>query len=141
MGQFSLSMGPIPATSTKCFNNTNSHTQPSLETIKEESHRLFSNSMADSTWKSYSRARAALESFQHLYALEKVWPVPFCQLVLLIAYLSLKKFSPSTIRSYISGISFSHKAMDITDPTKNFIIRKILEVVMRNSHRMTSRTP
>ncbi|CAC5389049.1 unnamed protein product [Mytilus coruscus] len=40
-----------------------------MDSITEESARLFSDSLAGNTWKSYSRARSVLASFQLLYTL------------------------------------------------------------------------
>ncbi|CAG2231067.1 unnamed protein product [Mytilus edulis] len=67
---------PFPEPSTKCISDTNSNSEPSMDSITEESARLFSDSLAGNTWKSYSRARSVLDSFQLLYTLDKVWPVP-----------------------------------------------------------------
>ncbi|CAC5397856.1 unnamed protein product [Mytilus coruscus] len=103
-----------------------------MESITKESARLFSDSLSENTWKSYSRARSVLTSFQLQYALGKVWPVPVEQLVQFIAYSSLKHLSAATVRSYISGISFFHKSLNLEDTTKNFIISKMLERLHRN---------
>lgn len=112
-----------------------------MESLNEESSRLFSSALADSTWKSYERARSILRSFQTLYGFETSWPVPVNQLVQFIAYLSLKKFAPATIRSYVSGISFSQKALNLNDTTKNFVIAKMLEGVTRDNPRKDTRAP
>ncbi|CAC5407369.1 unnamed protein product [Mytilus coruscus] len=121
--------------STKFISDTNSNSEPSMESITEESARLFSDSLSESTWKSYSRARSVLASFQLQYTLEKVRPVPVEQLVQFIAYLYLKHLSAATVRSYISGISFSHKSLNLEDITKNVIISKMLEGLHRGLYR------
>ncbi|CAC5366258.1 unnamed protein product [Mytilus coruscus] len=112
-----------------------------MDSITEESARLFSDSLAGNTWKSYSRARSVLASFQLLYTLEKVWPVPVEQKVQFIAYLSLKHLSPATVRLYISGISFSHNARNLEDTTKNFVVSKMLEGLHRNHPQRDNRAP
>ncbi|CAC5384689.1 unnamed protein product [Mytilus coruscus] len=93
------------------------------------------------TWKSYLRARSVLASFQLLYTLEKVWPGPVEQLVQFIVYLSLKHLSPATVRLYISGMSFSHKARNLKDTTKNFVVSKMLEDLHRNHPQRDNRAP
>ncbi|CAG2214440.1 unnamed protein product [Mytilus edulis] len=135
------SVVPFPEPSTKCISDTNSNSEPSMDSITEESARLFSDSLAGNTWKSYSRARSVLDSFQLLYTLDKVWPVPVEQLVQFIAYLSLKHFSPATVRLYISGISFSHKERNLEDTTKNFVVSKMLEGLHRNHPQRDNRAP
>ncbi|CAC5377645.1 unnamed protein product [Mytilus coruscus] len=102
---------------------------------------FFSDSLAGNTWKSYSRARSVLASFQLLYTQDNVWPVPVEQLVQFIAYLSLKHLSPATVRLYISGISFSHKARNLEDTTKNFVVSKVLEGLHRNYPQRDNRAP
>ncbi|VDI66677.1 Hypothetical predicted protein [Mytilus galloprovincialis] len=117
---------PFPEPRTKCISDTNSNSEPSMDSITEEPARLFYDSLAGNTRKSYPRARSVLDSFQLLYTLDKVWPVPVEQLVQFIAYLSLKHYSPATVRLYISGISFSHKERNLEDTTKNFVVSKML---------------
>ena len=97
--------------------------------------------MADNTWKSYARSRSILEAFQKQYKLANSWPVPVDHLVQFIAFLSLKHLSAATIRSYISGISFSHKLLGIEDTTKSFIISKMLEGLHRRNPRKDVRAP
>ncbi|CAC5419424.1 unnamed protein product [Mytilus coruscus] len=101
----------------------------------------FPDQEAGNTWKSYSRARSVLASFQLLYTLVKVWPVPVEQLVQFIAYLSLKNLSPATVRLYVGGISFSHKARNLEDTTKNFVVSKMLEGLHRNRPQRDNRAP
>ena len=44
-----------------------------------------------------------------------------------IAYLFIRNYSPSSIASYISAISFVHKSNSLTDPINSFLIKKILK--------------
>ena len=53
-------------------------------------------------------------------------------LALFISYLCARKLAPSTIMSYISAIGYAHKMKGFADPTKAFLIRKLLTAVGRN---------
>lgn len=53
-------------------------------------------------------------------------PVKDYHVALFITHLHLRNYKPSTIRSYISAISFVHKCHIITDPTQAFIVNKTL---------------
>ncbi|VDI72050.1 Hypothetical predicted protein [Mytilus galloprovincialis] len=111
-----------------------------MDSITEESARLF-DSLAGNTWKSYSRARSVLDSFQLLYTLDKVCQGPVEQLVQFIAYLFLKHFSPATVRLYISGISFPHKEHNLEYTAKNFVVSKMLEGLHKNHPQRDNRAP
>ena len=55
------------------------------------------------------------------------FPSSLIMLSQFIAYLSIRNYSPSSIASYISAISFVHKSNNLTDPTNSFLIKKILK--------------
>ncbi len=44
-----------------------------------------------------------------------------------VAGLSLQKLAPSTIATYVSGVGFYHKVWGWPDPTRNFLVAKLLE--------------
>jgi len=50
---------------------------------------------------------------------------------LFISFLSASRLAPSTISSYISALSYAHKLKNIFDPTKSFLIRKLLSAQSR----------
>ena len=58
-------------------------------------------------------------------------PLSSHQLALFISYLSAKKLAPSTITSYLSAISYVHKIKGYIDPTKSFLVHKLLTAVSR----------
>ena len=58
-----------------------------------------------------------------------------------IAHLFVQNLSPATIASYISAISFMHKANNFNDPTNSFIIQKILKGVQNLRGHADSRLP
>ncbi|CAH3131895.1 unnamed protein product [Pocillopora meandrina] len=51
--------------------------------------------------------------------------IPNC-IPLFISYLSFRKMAYSTINSYLSAISYVHKLKGLRDPTKSFLIQKLL---------------
>ena len=53
-------------------------------------------------------------------------------LALFISYLSCKKFAVATIHSYVSAIGYVHRLRGIGDPTKSFLIQKLLTATSRN---------
>ena len=53
-------------------------------------------------------------------------PVSVNNLALFISYLSARKFASSTISTYVSALGNVHKLANFPDPTKNFLVQKIL---------------
>ena len=51
--------------------------------------------------------------------------------MLFVSYLRAWKLAPSTISSYLSAISHVNKMQDLRDPTKKFLIQKLLTAVGR----------
>ena len=47
-------------------------------------------------------------------------------MALFISYLHARKLAPSTIKSYLSAIGYVHKMKGVRDPTKAFLIDKLL---------------
>jgi len=75
-------------------------------------------------------------------ALCDMWPIPLDHITHFIAYLSLNGFSPSTVKSYISGLNFFHKLRNYGDITEAFIVQKMLTGMRRSkSKSKDSRLP
>ena len=53
-------------------------------------------------------------------------PVSVNNLAFFISYLSAKKFVSFTISTYVSALSYVHKLGSFPDPTKNFLVQKLL---------------
>ena len=58
---------------------------------------------------------------------------PVDQIVQFIAYMSACNCAPSTIRTYISGLSFWYKVLGRKDVTKPFIVTKLLKGAKRGA--------
>ena len=59
-----------------------------------------------------------------------------------VAWLSLRCFAPSTIANYVSGVSyFFYKRQGMPDPTKDFLVSKLIERCRRDNGTMDKRVP
>ena len=59
-------------------------------------------------------------------------PLDFRFLSLFISYLNGRKLAAAAVTSYLSGISYVHKIADVHDPTKTFVIQKLLRAISRS---------
>ena len=62
-------------------------------------------------------------------------------IVLFVVYLSAKKLAPSTISTYISALSYVHKIGSFSDPTKAFVVHKIMTAQSRLCSKPDIRLP
>lgn len=114
---------------------------PALADIRRRAISLVHASLSANTKSTYSTALNNFSNFRHAYALSLQWPVPHKQMVLYVAYCFEKQYAPSTIHSYIAGISFVHKINQYPDPAANFVIQKMLEGCRRSRKRRDLRLP
>ena len=68
-------------------------------------------------------------------------PLSVSDIVLFVAYLSAKKLAPSTISTYISALSYVHKIGSFSDPTKAFVVHKIMTAQSRLCSKLDIRLP
>ena len=112
-----------------------------MESLEVEAKRLFQASLASSTHSLYQRGVDAFDNFRLTSGLARQWPAPYGHIVLFVAYMSLNGKSPATIGSYIAGVSHFHRVQNWTDPTKVFVVRKLLEGSRRLSGKIDTRLP
>ena len=118
---------------------SNRNSSDSLENI---AHLLFKASIAPATAATYSRMLSNYEQFCEIYFPGvQIFPSTQNMVSQFIAKLFLQNLSPSTIASYLSAISFVHKAKNILDPTDNFIVKKILKGVQNIKGHSDTRLP
>ena len=103
--------------------------------------RLLSASLSSSTHLVYRNALATFRNFRQSYSLCETWPAPVNHLTLFISFCFEMGYSPSTITTFISGVSFYHKIHQREDPTDAFIIRKLIEGCKRLRKRQDIRAP
>ncbi len=58
-----------------------------------------------------------------------------------VAWLSLQRFAPSTITTYVSAVGFYHKSHGWADPTNDFVVSKLLEGCRRLRPTADTRAP
>jgi hypothetical protein len=104
-----------------------------MEHLDSEIQSLLKSSMACNTWKTYNSAIESFDNFRQIYKLPDIWPVPVQDIIRYIAHLSHAKTSASTVATYISGLSHIHKLNGFDDPTKSFVVSKILEGFKREN--------
>ena len=59
-------------------------------------------------------------------------PLTCASLALFISYLNARKLAPATVTSYLSAISYVHKIAGVHDPTKTFVIQKLMRAISRS---------
>ena len=64
--------------------------------------------------------------FFHAIGTHLQFPVPVTFILLFVAHLHGQGFAPQSITSIISVLSYFHKVNGFSDPTKNFIVTKML---------------
>lgn len=109
--------------------------------LDAEIQRLLQASLAEGTHLVYQRGIKNFENFRGRCGFPKTWPAPCNQVVSFIAALSLERKAPSTIKSYVAGIAFQHKINGWYDPTKPFVVQKLLEGCKRSDGKEDSRAP
>ena len=94
---------------------------------------LLGSALATGSRNSYRRAWLIFSEFHGRFfgTTTPILPLPYTKLALFISYLSAKQLAPSTITSYLSALSYVHKLMGRPDPTKSFLIQKLLTALSR----------
>ena len=94
---------------------------------------LLDSALTPGTKKSYQRAWGTLQQFYERFygSTTPQLPLSSSHLALFISYLSARKLAPSTITSYLSAIGYVHKIKGHSDPTKSFLIHKLLTALSR----------
>lgn len=94
---------------------------------------LLSTSLTAGSRQLYRRAWSVFREFyvQFYGSANPSLPLfPHC-IPLFISYLSFRKLAFSTITSYLAAISYVHKLRGFPDPTKSFLIQKLLSALSR----------
>lgn len=90
----------------------------------------------------YNQGLQSFKNFRNKYAVAEIWPVPLQDVVCYIADLYKSGLSHSTIKCYISALSFFSKINDLEDCTQKFIVKKLLEGTRRcQGNRKDTRLP
>lgn len=94
---------------------------------------LLSSALTASSRRIYQRAWVVFRQFyaQFYGFTDPTLPLPPNCIPLFISYLSFRKLAFSTIKSYLSAISYVHKIKGFHDPTKSFLIQKLSTALSR----------
>ena len=94
---------------------------------------LLSSALSAGSQKLYSRAWTVFRDFyEHFVSPHSIkLPLSTATITLFISYLRARKLAASTITSYLSAISYVHKMKGLRDPTKAFLIQKLLIAVSK----------
>lgn len=104
-------------------------------------NKLLDASISSNTKTSYETGLRSFFNFRREFGYEILWPPPLRDVVQFVSYLSLKKCSYATARSYLSSISFQCKVQNLVDETKNFLVLKVLEGMRRIGRSADARLP
>ena len=122
------------------FSNTyTSYISPAV--IRNRSDEILRSSLSFSTQTTYDTGFKFFANFRTLYFHSPCWPPLLSHITDFIAYLSLLSYSPCTISTYISAISFKCKVSGMDDPTQRFVVRKMLSGIHRVDKRTDPRRP
>lgn len=95
---------------------------------------LLRSSLSEQSRKCYSRAWVVFSEFYKRYQGPNIrLPVSTACIALFISFLCAKGMAPATVNSYLSAIAYVHKIQGLHDPTKSFLIEKILVALGRRS--------
>jgi len=132
-------MLPVPRTGSR--SSANQHATSSRGILRAEIQRLAEQSVAPKTLRSYHQAQSSFATFRNALGYSQDVCANSTQVAEFIAWLSLQNKSPATIAAYVSGISFWHKIQSQPDPTKTFLITKLISGLRRGNPTHDSRLP
>lgn len=104
-------------------------------------NRLLMASLASNTTKAYAVGLQAFDQFRLNQQLSILWPPPSNHILMFIAHLSIQGCKQTTARAYTSAIAFKCKVLGNGDPTKHFLVGKVLEGMKRQNNNRDVRMP
>ena len=102
---------------------------------------LLTAALTKNSLRLYQRAWQSLNEMCLSLGINLQLPVPMQSIPLFVAYLFDKGISPKTISTYLSAISYVHKLQNVTDPTKGFLVQKLIAGAQRLSPSFDVRLP
>jgi len=100
---------------------------PSTGELVDNLKQLLGCALKKGSRKTYQRAWQVFFEFAQEYAPGQSVPLSVSDVALFVSYLSAKQLAPTTISTYLSALSYVHKLQDYPDPTKAFLIQKLLQ--------------
>lgn len=104
---------------------------------------LVKSSLQPSSLPTYKRAWKLYDQFLHstFHGVPMGLPISPPNLALFIAYLFDNHYAPSTVKSYVSALGYSHKLSGFPDPSQAFFIMQMLKGYSKLGARLDSRLP
>lgn len=109
-----------------------------MANIQSRSRQLLKASVSANTHLAYKNAISAFNKFRTHHGLGLTRPAPVKHIVYFISSCFEKGYSPATIHTYCSGISFYQRISSLPDPTNEFIVQKLL-AGCRNSRKQSEK--
>ena len=103
--------------------------------------KLLEASNSDNTWLTYRNGLSSFQKFRQNHGLNNVWPCPITHIVNYVAFMFKQGYSPSTVKAYLSGISYYIKSNGLEDVTQSFIIQKMMRGMFHLDKRHDCRKP
>ena len=131
---FTISDSTVQGTFTPSRRIANNSARDSFaEELVANLESLLSSVLASGSGQSYRRAWTLFREFHEKFYKTKAFHLPLttASLALFISFLDGRNLSPSTILSYLSAIGYVHKMKGLHDPTKAFLIQKLLTSLSR----------
>lgn len=97
--------------------------------------------MSDNSHRSQHTGLNSFRTFMASINCTHCWPAKEVDIIRFISYLSLEGKRFNTIKSYVSALAIHHKINGWPDPTKSFVISKLLEGCKRDKHVKDIRHP
>jgi hypothetical protein len=103
--------------------------------------RLLAASIAPNSHKAYATGWNAFCRFRQP-SLDTVGPpASAVEVRRFVAWLSLRGLAPATIANYVSGVGYFYKLHGMSDPTKDFLVSKLIEGSRRGCGLVDNRVP
>ena len=112
-----------------------------MEDTACEIERLVNASFAPATQQAYNQGIRMFLQFCSQREVDARWPVSESIMAHFVAAMSLEGKSAATVKTYLAGLSASHKLKGFEDPTDSFLIRKLLKGLARETRSQDSRLP
>ena len=110
--------------------------------LVEKAQSLLQSSMAASTQGTYRKTWARFQGFKlEIFGSSSDLPVPPYRIVLYISHLALLGYSPATVSTQLSALSYLHKLSNAPDPTDTFLVRKVMRGFKNTSPPPNMRLP
>ena len=102
-----------------------------MDELATEIDDLVESSVALNTWNVYKTAVYSFQNFRQFYDMRQSWQAPLITSFCILLTYPTRINSPSTVVTYISGLSHFHKLHNFPDNTQVFVVKKTIEGLKR----------